>query len=780
MSAKHGVNSSGTKYISVSSPHTCNMSKNHFPRSVVTQPDTHSANWKRPSVNKGGFGSSSHGSQESDTESLVQERQYQLELQQRIRENEELVGLYSDELENDSLEEDSLEERSLKEQEGAECDTNQYTNGIQKNDGNGRKQQSVDKYFSLRYNPNWKNTKEAAEFSEAEKARQVAGGSSVDFSQDSFYLHSHGSPEEKNHQEAKSQDSSSEFGKELLSFHEPDAVVSNEPFRLHTKGKESADGCHFQDSPSTYGSSFSLQIQADRPQRAKKDFVEKNKKTLGLRSEKINSYLQLHSKKQKVLQEQVADPKTVDEEPVQSILPFQTVKMDPEDKWYLKSQQLKDHQSKSSRRNKIKSNQSIKGRAFPRNDSQQPPGRPAEPKSWHRRHHQTPGFETAPMQTVEQDNSSTPQKCLYPSPSTDPDTNTAANSDTCLNNFPNSRHFVDQDFTTSTYPFHPTLCKFNPAEVISPACISKKNKKYQRDSPNGLPHDQQCLYNHAIVQLFARDDSTNGQAHPNQRNTSSTFNANFQKLVKDQVSLQDCKRRIYADKRPSQSSGHRSPTAPCTTSQCTQTMERLHQEIIHLTEARLADRHLFSPLPPIIPQVESGSEVDPESGEGNRVKISRSNTEGYLMQMEKQNQPKVSKKPRHSKAYINLNVKLGGLGPDYEAIKEKKEKLKQQKEYARQIKEHNMKNMASIQRLPTKHQVISSASRQKALEYAKKIPRPKTFTARQSDEKAKEKRVVPQTLNGDSLPQIASLETLQNRHKKEKQVVAAFRALHIL
>lgn len=42
-----------------------------------------------------------------------------------------------------------------------------------------------------------------------------------------------------------------------------------------------------------------------------------------------------------------------------------------------------------------------------------------------------------------------------------------------------------------------------------------------------------------------------------------------------------------------------------------------------------------------------------------------------------------------------------------------KEKLKQQKEYAKQIKEHNMKSIASIQRLPTKPQVLSSASRQK-------------------------------------------------------------------
>ncbi|NWS37829.1 JHY protein, partial [Probosciger aterrimus] len=126
------------------------------------------------------------------------------------------------------------------------------------------------------------------------------------------------------------------------------------------------------------------------------------------------------------------------------------------------------------------------------------------------------------------------------------------------------------------------------------------------------------------------------------------------------------------------------------------------------------------------------------------------------------------------------NVKLGGLGPDYEAIKEKKEKLKQQKEYAKQIKERNMKSIASVQRLPTKPQVVTSVSRQKALEYAKKIPRPKTFTTKQSDEKAKEERVLSQTLNEDILPQIASLETLQNRHRMEKQVVAAFKNLHIL
>ncbi|KFV71926.1 Uncharacterized protein C11orf63 [Dryobates pubescens] len=159
--------------------------------------------------------------------------------------------------------------------------------------------------------------------------------------------------------------------------------------------------------------------------------------------------------------------------------------------------------------------------------------------------------------------------------------------------------------------------------------------------------------------------------------------------------------------------------------------------------------------------------------------MSRSNSEGHLMQMEKQNQPKVSKKPQSSKAYINLNVKLGGLGPDYEAIKEKKEKLKQLKEYAKQIKQHNMKSIALAQRLPAKPQAVSSVSRQKALEYAKTIPRPKTFMARQSDEEVREERALL-SFNEDSLPQIASLEALWHRHEKEKQIVAAFRTLHIL
>ncbi|XP_071625255.1 jhy protein homolog isoform X2 [Heliangelus exortis] len=700
---QYRMNPSYRKYILVSSPHTYNMSKYHLPPAVLMQPDFHPATWKKTSVRRGGF---ARGLQESVSESFVEEGWYQSELQQWIYENEILLGLFSDETESDSLEDDSLEVMSLEEDEGAEYDTH----GTQKDDGTRRKHQSVDKYFRVREKPNCRNTKKASEFPKAEKGCQAGGGDTMDFSQESFYLHAiNGSEKERHQEQEKPQESFSEFGAKSLSSREPKAMVSKELPKLHTKEKGSADGCHFRGAPSA----FPLQTQEGRAQRAKKDFVEKNKQTLGLRTEKTNSYLQLHSKKQEVLQKQ-------------------------------------ELQNKHSKRNKSKSNQNLKGRAFPRNDRQKPSGKPAEEKS---RSPQTSEIQAAPVQKVEQDNSSKPQKCLCPGCPLYLHTATAPNSNNALSNVPNSRHFVNRDFTTSAVP---------------PAHTSKENKKYQHDPPNGLLDDQENLYwnNHSTVQLSARENSANGQAHPNHRNISSAPDGSFQELVKDPGPLQNSKRHIHVDKS--------SQTALWTISQFTQTMEQQHQEI---PAVPTPDRHLSTMLPPLIPQGKSAPEIDPESHGGNPGKKSQS-ISGHLMQREGQKKPEDSKKPSSSKPYINLNVKLGGLGPDYETIKETKEKLKQQKEYAKQVKEYNMKNTA-VQRLPAKPPVVPSASRQKALEYAKTIPRPKVLTGRKPKEEVREEKVLPQTLNGNNLPPIASLETLQDRHKKEKQVAAALRTLHI-
>lgn len=158
----------------------------------------------------------------------------------------------------------------------------------------------MDKYSSLRYNPHWRSTKEGAEFFKAEEASQISGGSSEDFSVDSFHLHSSGSSE-NNPQETKTQDPLPEFGPELSNFYGAN-VASSKPVEPQAKRKEPADGFHAKVNP---GRAFPPQNQQDPPQRAKKDFVKKNKRTLGLQSGKRNSYLELHNKKQQVLQGQV-------------------------------------------------------------------------------------------------------------------------------------------------------------------------------------------------------------------------------------------------------------------------------------------------------------------------------------------------------------------------------------------------------------------------------------------------------------------------------------------
>nr|XP_031362694.1 jhy protein homolog [Lonchura striata domestica] len=711
------MNPSNMKYISVSSPPTYTTNNIDVPPKILMPPVFQPASWERERSSA----SSLEDSQDSDSDSQEKERQYQLAL----LENQELVGQDAgDILEDDVVEEDSLEEMSSEEKE-AEYDTKMK--GKPKIYGSGRKKLPLDEYSSLRYNPHWKSAKMGADFFEAEKKSQIFGGSSEDFSLDSFYLHCDGSSE-NNQQEAKTQDSLPGFGPELFSFY-GENVASNKPVGPQAKRKEPADGFHSKDNP---GRAFPPQNQQDPPQKAKKNFVKKNKRTLGLHSEKINSYLELHNKKQQVLQGQVTDPTPVVEEPLQNFPAFQTGKMKSEDKRYPKGQQLK--------RNKTESQQPLSGRgkAFPRSDGQEPPGGAAEAKP---RVQQTPEFQAAPPAT-------------NPNSSPGP----AEKSQSGLNNFPNSI------LTTPASHFLPIFQNFYPAEVLNPEYGSKEDKKHQQDSPAGIPH--QFPASAIPGQGFSRNKSD--QAHPELGNISSDFNAIFQEKVKDQAPLPDFKNHIHED--------NSSPTAACRISHFREKKEQHRPRISDFDD--FAGTWLWGLFPPAQPQVQRGSQGDSGKAEGNPRKMRRSSSEGSLLQREKQNQPKAIKKLGSSKFYFNLSMKLGGLGPDYETIKEKKEKLKLQKEYSRQIKEYNMKNITVLQRfLPVKPQV-SPGCRHKALEYAKKIPRPKTFIARQPEQEVKE--AVPQAPAGTRFPKIPSLESLWSRHEKEKEVVAAFKALHIL
>ncbi|XP_074415721.1 jhy protein homolog isoform X1 [Zonotrichia albicollis] len=670
------------RFLSVPSPLTHPQSSIQVPPKTLVPPEFQAARWAGDSSSA----SSAEDSQDSASEGLEKQR----ELQQ----NQGLAGHErGDSVDGDSVDGDSLEETSSAE-EGAERDAKEK----RKAKICGRNQQPVDKYSSLRYNPHWKNAKKG-DFFEAEKAPQIFGGSRGDFSMDSFYLHSDGSSED-NHQ---SQDSLPEIDPELFTFHGAN-VASAKADGPQSKGEEPADGFHCKNHP---GHAFPPQNLQDPPQRAKKNFVKKNKRTLG-QSERINSYLELHNKKQQVLQGQVPDPPPADEEPFQNVPASQTGKMKPEEKWYPKGQQLKEQL-------RLVPRPRAEPRPGPRSGAPEPPALPA-----------APGRDPSPA--------------LAPNPALCP----PENPHSAFSAIPNS-------ILSTPGCFLPIFQNFYPPEVLN---AGQEDKKNQQESAAGIP--QQFPANAVPGQDFSWNSSSTEQAHPELENISADFNAIFQEKVKDQAALPDFQNHIHEDCS--------SPTSACRISHF---IEKQEKPGFSDLEDAFAGSWLWGLFPPALPQGDSAK------AEGNPRKMRRSSSEGSLLQREKQNQPKISKKLGSSKFYLNQSMKLGGLGPDYETIKEKKEKMKLQKEYSRQIKEYNMKNITVVQRLPAKPQV-PSVSRQKALEYAKKIPRPKILIAKQSEQEGKEVPARPR------FPKIPSLESLWSRHEKEKEAVAAFEALHIL
>lgn len=71
-----------------------------------------------------------------------------------------------------------------------------------------------------------------------------------------------------------------------------------------------------------------------------------------------------------------------------------------------------------------------------------------------------------------------------------------------------------------------------------------------------------------------------------------------------------------------------------------------HQPGIYSLRDDFADKWLWSLLPPALSQLQGDSQGDSGRAEGNPRKMRRSNSEGSLLPMEKQNQPRASKKVR--------------------------------------------------------------------------------------------------------------------------------------
>ncbi|XP_059495058.1 jhy protein homolog isoform X2 [Stegostoma tigrinum] len=223
---------------------------------------------------------------------------------------------------------------------------------------------------------------------------------------------------------------------------------------------------------------------------------------------------------------------------------------------------------------------------------------------------------------------------------------------------------------------------------------------------------------------------------------------------------------------------------------------RLIQQMEHIYEGTPRPLHTHPGchlvLPPIGLMRDSDSEPDQtQPNEKKEVTISRCNSDGYLAQMEKVNKLKGNNKykPYTLKDYKSLkqDVKLGGLGPDYKSAPEKAKKMKRQKEYATYIKSHNMKagsksSSSQLKPCPGIENKTTISRRKLALEYARNIQKPKPLAAKPGDANEKSERSeFPE--HGQYVQLDPShnnlLAMLQQRHEKEKQIVAGFTAMHV-
>ncbi|XP_078537957.1 jhy protein homolog [Lissotriton helveticus] len=752
-----------------------------------------------------------HGSHDSDSDSLIQEIKYQSELQHWISENEEHVH---QETQQKGHMNKNLDTAEAKESNGDS--TKVLKSGkeglyrLQQMESNQGRYHNVDKYADLRYNPNWK--------------RKPTENSGPQDGQEGFFLSSDEETlnlEESNNGPKRhefqiypgkktdrnvdrdqprlaseiSDSASSGSSKSLLN--ERLNVASNKYFSLHENGMEwkKLPGDNKEDvsirngfflsqsddsiDQSSVGSGDKQQNgagvgmnQDTKKNKQKqvmdhvlprKDFIEKNKLTLGMPESKQDSYLRLLNKtKCDVDHVEVENNANVcDEAPTLIVTEEEQLDLGPEDIWHHRAQKLKKRKIKDLESSQKKVKNVSEEKASKHRNAQHVTGRQKE------------------LANVKDTKALGPNVITPSKPPVHQKPDWEENENSVLYY---SLNTMDSSIKNSgrTEPFR-TAVKVLP-QINMSDLKTKKQFSVKMISPE---QDPVMLSEMHIKDISHEYEQLTGKPLYNYVEPNSTHIYSPSHLVHDHNQIypiyqsgdqntvkylnhpQDHKMvpemKIYS--KSAENSSFIKNTVPAT----------------HLLRFQHVHNLYPNPvLPPILPRVESDTMLNAEWGASQQATLTRSNSEGYLLQLQKQKQlqEKNSKVPR-LKGFRNPDIKLGGLGPDYQGIKNKMEYLKQQKEYANKVKEINKKNVSKApKKPPLQQESTSSVSRNKAMEYAKKIPKPKPVTSVKSPEQGpKEDRAL---VHMNIQPQMTLLEELQLRHEQEKQAVAAFKALHIV
>ncbi|XP_065802229.1 jhy protein homolog isoform X3 [Muntiacus reevesi] len=706
-----------------------------------------------PSFKKEDLHLISKDSLESDSESPTQKIKSRSELEDQIQDND---------MEPDSLEEENLsetEEEASRKAAQRTCEENLHT---QDAGAINSQQPTEDKYSHLRYDPNWKSKKEEGKLLPVEALPESVDSSTENLTLNPLYPSkepsmdlSAGKGEQK-----RPRSTASLLGSEFVSPNYELSTHRPEPFSVLSDSdpeENSSTLSQYLKSSSSRSQAFLPGSRGPRRRKSKQYFVEKNKLTLGLPTPRMDSYLQLHNKKR--------------------------------GEGHLEQ----DYQEQWSQFENAKSSNGPRDQSSETTNGQQPSRRPVKHKiRKQRKHRQGPKSSVTEELVVSQENQNNiPRHQRNPNKPTDTEVTqetgvimNATNDDLQYSSVLRSQ---DPKVTSNqSAPPHPVSDKvlYKNAAGYYPVMNTNRERGHNDQEEKRFSYQQLHIDNLSNMHLKYLHELNKKHVSRSQKVSQSNTNiqASTKKKQQPKLAYTETKYKNLEILWKFHSSSEEQPAKASPDSRLSQIMEQHQQALLQLTEVQPHEG--ASPgltLPPILSRVESESQLSSERSQRNQVKISRSNSESYLFQLEKgkKHRKRSSIKSSKLKDYQNRDMKLGGLGPDLESIRDKMQKLIQQKEYAKQVKEYNMKALS----IPSKPQTAITENkpavpRQKALEYAKTIPKPKLSNL--SDQASKEKKNPTHAGKEDTLPEISLLEALQNRHEREKQAVAAFKVLHIV
>ncbi|KAG8522236.1 Jhy protein [Galemys pyrenaicus] len=695
----------------------------------------------------------SKDSLESDSESVTQGIKSQSRLEGRMQ---------TKDMEADSLEEESLVQESLSETEEeasrkvAQRASKDCTH-IQPKGANSSQQPIEDKYSDLRYDPNWKKKKEEVQLLTIEALPESMESSTENLTLEPLYPSKETSMElsgGKGEQKNSPQSVASLLGSEFVSpNYEHSAPQRSQPFSELSDSdleEKSSNLSGYLKSSSSHNEVFLAGSRGPRRRKSRHYFVEKNKLTLGLPTPKMDSYLQLHNRKRgETHLEQISYMVRVsDKTSFQNAKEMENAAIDPEDKWHQRAQQLKNYQEQWSQQESAKSTSGLRGQSSETSNGQQPSRRRAKHKTQRRYdHHKDLKSLVTEEPVIKQGNQSNTVKQQQ---NQNKATDTAAKHEAIV-----MTNALNNDVQQSN------IFRSQEPKVTSDSLAPQKQAFDKVLCKNTVGYHAMNRDSHSVSNI-----NINGPAQQKKQPKQTPAETRYKNL--------EILWKFH--------SSSDQPTRASPDSQLAEIMEQHQQALVQLTEVQPSEGASPSiTFPPILSRVESESQLSSERSQRNSMKISRSNSEGYLFQLEKgkKHRKRSGSKSSKLKGYQERDVKLGGLGPDLESIRDKMQKLIQQKEYAKQVKEYNMRTLSILSKPQTaKTENKSVIPRQKALEYAKTIPKPKPSNL--TDQSSKEKKNPNYAGKEETLPEISLLEILQNRHEREKQAVAAFKVLHIV